>query len=195
MKQPSERKIPASTRRLRAGFTVPELVIASALGLLVSAGVLTVFLWTGEQAALCSKISSSQDEAMRTMEKVTDLLHNGSSVAGIDVSSGRWVQVRFPDTTVSCLTYSNDVTGLRNGALYLQETNTTQLLVARGLTSVMDSRGFTTPMFTQTRSNSLRIAFRVATPTQYGTGAANDSQYAASVNFAVTLRNAPQTQN
>lgn len=79
---------------------------------------------------------------------------------------------------------------LRDGRMYFLLTNGTETIIARGLTEIQSSQGFTTPIFLKTRDNSLRISFRVSEPSSEGIREANDSDFAASVSFAVCLRNA-----
>lgn len=176
-------------RAHRSGFTLVESMIAIGVGSLVVAAVMATFLWAARQANLCAKIAWSQNQAMRTSTKLESYLRNASAVTAIDQVQGTWVQVRFPDGSTGRFVYSNAVTALRDGRLYLVVSNGTQTLVSRGLTEIMDSRGFNIPIFTMTRTNALRIAFRVAEPTPQGTRAANDSSYAASVRFGVCMRN------
>lgn len=179
-------------RAARSGFTLLELMVASSLSLVVVTGVLTAFVWTVRQAALTAKIAWSQNEAMSTSTKLTMYVRNAQQILSIDESEGTWVQLQFIDGSVGRLVYSNAVPLLRDGRMYIEKTNDVQTLVARGLTEIQDSYGFTTPVFYRTRTNSLRIAYRVAEPAASGSRDANDGPYAACVRFAVCLRNAEE---
>ncbi len=178
---------PASVAR--GGFTMPEVLIASAIATVVAAGLLTVFVWVGHQATLCAKIAWSQNEAMKTSSQIMMYVRNAKEIVTNDVSQGTWVQLRFGDGSAARLVYSNDMPRLRDGRIYLVRSNGTELIVARGLTEIQNSSGYTTPVFTKTRDNSLRIAYRVAEPASSGARDANDGPYAAAVRFAVALRN------
>jgi len=176
----------------RAGFTLTELVVASSMSTIVAAGVMTSFIWCLQQASLCTKIAWSQKEAMNTSGKLTMYIRNASEVVDIDEVEGTWVELRFPDGTTGRLVYSNAVAELRDGRLYIQRTNGTDLIVARGLTEIQGDQGYTTPMFSKTRNNALRVAYRVAEPAASGGRDANDGPYAANVRFGVCLRNAEE---
>lgn len=174
----------------KAGFTLTEVLVVICLSTIVGAGVLTVFIWCGRQASLCAKIAWSQNEAMRTSDKLTLYVRNAAEIAAIDEAEGTWVDLRFPDGSLARLCYSNAIPDLRDGRMYLQHTNGTEIIVARGLTEIQSSGGFTTPVFSKTRYNALRIAYRVAEPAASGGRAANDGLYAACVRSGVCLRNA-----
>lgn len=178
------------SRDPRAGFTLMEVVVASSTSTLVVAGVMTVFIWCGREASLCAKIAWSQNEAMRTSDKLTLYVRNAAEVVAIDEVEGTWVDLRFPDGTTARLAYSNAVPELRDGMVFLQRTNGTEMIVARGVTEIQSSEGYTTPVFSRTRNNALRIAYRVSEPAALGGRAANDGPYAAYVQFAACLRNA-----
>jgi prepilin-type N-terminal cleavage/methylation domain-containing protein len=176
-------------RRNRAGFTLTEVLIAASIAVIALAAVMSVFLWSGRQFSLCSKIAWSQDEAMRSSGKIASFIKNASAISGIDTNKGTWVKLQFPDGSIGTLTYSNSAPILRNGQLFLKRTNTTTVLVARGMTAIMDSQGFTTPVFSQIRANALRVSYRVSEPSTVSGNAADDADFAASVRFGVCLRN------
>ena len=138
---------------------------------------------------LCSKAAWSQNEAMRTSGKVTAYIRNASAITGMDTNRGTWVQLRFPNGSTGRLVYSNGVASLRDGRLYLRWSNTTETIVARGLTELMDTYGFTQPVFQKTRENSLRISYRVSEPTAGGARAADDADFASVVCVTACLRN------
>jgi hypothetical protein len=169
-----------------------EVLIAASISVLACAAVMSVFLWSGRQFSLCSKIAWSQDEAMRSSGKIASFIKNASQISGIDTNKGSWVRLQFPDGTVGTLTYSNSAPILRNGQLFLKRTNTTTVLVARGMTAIMDSQGFTTPIFVQTRANALQVSYRVSEPSTVSGNAADDADFAAEVRFAACLRNKPK---
>ncbi len=175
--------------RNRRGFTVTEVMIALTLSGVVMATVMTAFIWTGRQTSLCSKIAWSQAEAMRTCKKIESYLRNASGIAAIDEMEGNWIQVRFPGDSIGTFFYSNTSDTLRGGRLYLIHGGKAELLVARGLTRIMDADGGRIKLFTPMGSQGIRVAYRVAEPTPGGTEAANDGLYAAVVNFAVCMRN------
>ena len=75
--------------------------------------------------------------------------------------------------------------------MLIVRTNGTQTLVARGMTKIQESAGFNTPVFFQTRTNALRIAYQVAEPVAAPTNSTvNDGLYVAVLRFGVCLRNA-----
>jgi hypothetical protein len=181
----------------KAGFTIVEFLVAGSIGVLVAAGVVTSFVWCGKQAVQCSKVAWSQDKVMRTSAKLSAYLRNAAKVESMDMSQGTWVRVRvvsdrFPTGEIVRLYYTNAAPQLRDGRLLLQRSNGTEILVARGLTEVMDERGYTLPIFSRARDNALRIAYRVAEPVATGGSTANDSRYAASARFGACLRNVMQ---
>ena len=57
------------------------------------------------------------------------------------------------------------------------------------MTEIQSKEGYTTPMFSKTRNNALRVAYRVSEPTASGGRDANDGRYAACVRFGACLRN------
>lgn len=63
------------------------------------------------------------------------------------------------------------------------------MIVARGLTEIQDSNGYTQPVFHQSNTHVVRVAYRVSEPTQSGGRDANDGAYAAFVRFSACLRN------
>ena len=185
------RKQSSRSRPPRAGFTLPEALIASGVSVVLCAAVMTLFIWCGKQFVLCSKIAWSQVEGMNSGTELLCYLRNAKAIEGVDTNRGAWVKIRFPDGTLGTLSYSNSYQTLRDGRMYLQRTNGTVMIVARGLTQVMDSQGYTTPMFRTNRANSVTIAYRVSEPAASGTQAANDGDFAACVKFSACLRNSP----
>ena len=175
--------------KTRSGFTLIEILVASSIALFVTAGVLTTFLWCTNQATLAAKIAWSQKESMNTSAKLTMYIRNAREIVAIDQTEGTWVQLRTADGSTARLVYSNAVPDLRDGRMYIQRTNGTQTIVARGLTEIQDPHGYTTPVFSQTRANALRISYRVSEPAASGGRDANDGLYAACARFATCLRN------
>lgn len=179
-------------RKHRNGYTLTEVMIASSIAVLVGSAVLTLFLWCADIAALCSKMSWSQHEAMRSGASLTSYIRNASAIVTNDVVRGRWVDLRFgtgTNTTVARLIYTNAPGVLRDGRMYLKRANETETVVARGLTEIMDEHGFTTPIFTPVGTNCVRLAYRISEPGANGERAANDEKYASCVRLAVKLRN------
>jgi prepilin-type N-terminal cleavage/methylation domain-containing protein len=179
----------ARPTRATAGFTLIEILVASSIAVVVATVVMKNFIWCVQESTLSAKISWSQKEAISTADKLTMYMKNASEIVGIDTNEGTWVNLRFPDGTFARLAYSNAIPLQRDGRLYLQRTNGTELIVARGLTKVQDTQGFTTPVFLKTRDNLLRVSYRVSEPARSGGHDENDGLYAANVCFAVCLRN------
>ena len=177
-------------RAAGAAFTLVEMLVASSISTLVMAGVVTTFVWSIRQATLSSKVSWSQNEAMKTSAKLAMYVRNAVEVAAMD-NEGTWVQLRFVDGSTARLAYSNDVPNLRDGRLYLQRANGSETIVARGMTRIQDSNGGATPLFRMSRGNCMNMAYRVSEPREASNPAA-DGQYAAHVRLAVCLRNATQ---
>lgn len=173
----------------QAGFTLVEVLMAAALTTLVSAAVLTTFIWCLKQATLSTKISWSQNQAMRTAAQLTSYLRNANEIVSIDEVGGTWVELRFPDGNLGRLVYSNEVPDLRDGRMFIIRTNGTETLVTRGLTEIQTSVGFSMPMFSREGDNSVRVAFRVSEPTSSGIRDANDGLFAATMRFSACLRN------
>jgi hypothetical protein len=174
------------------GYTLTEVVIASSISIMVGAAVLTLFLWCADTASLCSKMSWSQYEAMRSGASLTSYIRNASAIATNDVVRGRWVDLRFghgTNTWVARLVYTNAPGVLRDGRMYLKRANETETIVARGMTEIMDEHGFTAPVFTPVGTNCIRVAYRISEPGANGERAADDEQYASCVRLAVRLRN------
>ncbi len=176
----------------RHGFTLPEIMIANAIGLIILAAVSTTFIWTGRQSVLCAKIAWSQTEAMRTSNKIEGYLRNAESVSGIDTNLGEWVEVQFTDGTKGRFTFYNTPNTQRRGKLFLTKNGVTETLVARGLTKIpnADGSGYPIAMFTKLNDRTIRLSYRVAEPTPDGAQAANDGDYAACARTAACLRNA-----
>jgi hypothetical protein len=179
----------SSRHAARGGFTLTEVLLSASLSSLAAAAVATAFIWCSRGVSLSGKIAWSQNEAMITSAKLTAYVRNASEIVGIDEREGTWVSLRFPDGSIGRLVYSNAVPELRDGRMYIQQTNGTFMLVARGLTEIQNTNGYTTPVFSSTRDNSLRIAYRVAQPAAGGDRDANDGPYAACMRFGASLRN------
>ncbi len=175
----------------RGGFTLTEVLIASSISVLVGAAVITLFTWCVSTASLCSKMSWSQYEAMRSGASLTAYIRNASAIVtnGID---GKWVDLRFGTGTnsyVARLIYTNAPGVLRDGRLYLKRGNDTETVVARGMTEIMNYNGYQLPVFSLIGTNCLRVAYRVSEPGINGERAADDELYAACVRLSVRLRN------
>lgn len=172
----------------KTGFTLAEVLVASSIATLVVAGVLTTFIWSISQAATCAKIAWSQNEAMNTSAKLTLYLRNASQILAVDATGGKWVQLKFANGATARLVYSNSVPLLRDGRLFIQLTNGTQTIVARGLTEIQQPEEF---VFQKTGANSLRVAYRVSEP-ESNPNPADDGRYACCSLFRVCLRNASE---
>jgi prepilin-type N-terminal cleavage/methylation domain-containing protein len=176
----------------RRGFTLPEIMISMAVGVLVAAAVSTTFIWVGRMSILCAKIAWSQTEAMRTNNKIEGYIRNAKAISGIDTNLGNWVEVQFTDGTKGKFTFYNTPNTQRCGMMYLQKNGGTETLVARGLTKIPNPNGtgFPIAMFTKINDRAIRVSYRVAEPTPSGAQAADDGAYAACARFAACLRNA-----
>jgi len=179
-------------RVAKAGFTIIEVLIAASISTVVLTIVMETFIWNAKMASLSAKTAWSQNEAMRTSDKLMMYIRNASKIVAIDDVAGKWVTLKFPDGSTGTVTYSNAVPELRDGQMFMRRTNATQTLVARGLTAIQDSGGFTTPVFLKTRDNALRIAYRVSQPAASDGRDANDDDYAVCVRFGACLRNVEQ---
>jgi len=173
------------------GFTLVEITVASAIALAAIAVVLSVFIWSMEQSSLCSKIAWSQNEAMKSSDKLVTYLRNAEGIHALD-TSGNWAEIYLPDGTRTRLVYSNSMAELRDGRLYLVRSNNTETLIARGLTAIMGTQGYNLPIFTTNKPNALNVRYRVAEPTASGVRAADDGDFAAYIQLTVSFRNAPQ---
>ncbi len=179
----------ASRAALRGGFSLVELMVASTIGTMAVAGMMTAFVWCGRQASLCAKMAWSQQEAMNTASQLTLYVRKASEIVDIDEVEGTWVDLGLPDGDTCRLSYSNAAPLLRDGRMYLVRDGGAETVVARGVTEIQDNTGFTTPVFSQTGPRSLRVAYRVSEPASAGGRDANDGPYAACVQFSICLRN------
>lgn len=182
-------KTKTARSRGKAGFTLPEVLIAGSLATLVSAAVMTTFLWTGKQSNLCSKISWAQSEVQRTSGRIERFIRNAEGISAIDESGGNWVEVRFKDGTTGRFTYCNSPETNRDGRLYLERNGVSQNIVARGLTKIPSTTGYSIPMFTKINDRAIRVAYRVTALLPNGQLTADDGSYASCARFAVCLRN------
>jgi len=182
--------LPQTRHQVCEGFTLVEISVASGIALGAIAVVLSVFIWCMQQSTLCAKIAWSQGEAMKSSDKLLAYLRNAERISAIDAVHGNWAEIRFPDGTCSRLVYTNADTELRDGRMYLVRTNGIDTLIARGLTAIMGNQGYPLPVFTTNRANSLHLSYRVAEPTGSGVRAADDGDYAATIQFTVSFRNA-----
>lgn len=173
----------------RSGFTLTELLVTISIGSMVSVVVLNTFLWCGQQAVLCVKSGWSQREALVTAEKVSQYIRNASEIVAIDESEGMWVTLRHSDGSEGTLVYSNAVPLLRDGQMFLSRDDGSDQIVARGLTEIQNSNGFTQPVFHRSSPRVVRVAYRVSEPVESGGRDANDGAFAAFVRFSACLRN------
>lgn len=173
----------------KAGFTIMETLVAASLSSMVLIAVMGSFLWCGEQAVLCSKMAWSQREAMSTSTKLISYIRNASSIVDIDEEHGQWVTLAFPDSTVCTLIYSNAIPLLRDGRLYLNRTDGSDMVVTRGMTEIMTD-GFSQHIFTgEPGGGTLRVAYRISEPAASGGKAADDGNFSVEMRFSAYLRN------
>jgi hypothetical protein len=131
----------------------------------------------------------SQREGMSTSSKLIAYIRNASEIVDIDEEEGRWVTLGFPDHTTCNLVYSNAIPLLRDGRLYLNRADGTDMVVTRGMTEIMTG-GYSQHVFSATPGeHTLRIAYRVSEPAASGGKAANDGNFAVEMRFGAFLRN------
>ena len=152
--------------REQSGFTIVELMVASTVGLIVMAGIVSVFIWALRAAYDCGQDAAAQTEAVQSSQRIMSYARNAMAVSDID-AAGTWVELSMPPTgMVSRFSYTNPTTAAGDGRLTLvrdvDDPNSTSQVVATAVTEVMSppSRN----VFQQTGPRSLRIAYRVAQP-------------------------------
>ncbi|NCD34180.1 MAG: prepilin-type N-terminal cleavage/methylation domain-containing protein [Spartobacteria bacterium] len=168
--------------RHHQGFTLVEMMFASAIGLMAIGTVWTVFLSTIKTASKAQQYAWAQSETLTASQRLASYIRNASSIESID-TSGNWVQIRMPDGTVSRFEYVN-ITGEHGEGKMLFEKDisagTQETLVAEGLTKVMTHPARN--VFSQSGANGLRIAFRITKPLSPG-------ECPAEIDIGVRLRN------
>jgi len=110
----------AETRlRPRAAFTLAEVMIASTIGALVLAGVLSSFLMLGRSGMRLYYYNGMESESRRTLEEfaqdvrmASDALYNSATSVTLTVpdnyaANGNQVTYAFGSATLNSVTYSN----------------------------------------------------------------------------------------
>jgi prepilin-type N-terminal cleavage/methylation domain-containing protein len=168
----------------RPGFTLVEVMVASAVGLLVLGGVLSIFIWALGAAFECNQNAWVQADAVKSSQRILSYARNAMGVRAID-AAGTWVELSMPATgVVSRFSYVNPTAGEGDGRLIFVPDLAHPLagtqLVATAVTEVMSqpSRNF----FQQTGPQTLRVAYRVARRSRH-------RMCSAEVDFGVRLRN------
>lgn len=169
--------------RALSGFTLVEMMFASAIGLMVIGGIWSVYLATIKLTGHAQQYSWAQSETIVAEQRLASYIRKASAIESID-QSGNWVQVRMPDGTVSRFAYENDTGENGEGSMVfikdVVSNSSEETIVASGLTKVMSLP--VRNVFTQTGDNNLRIAFRVTKPLSPG-------ECPAEIDVGVRLRN------
>lgn len=169
--------------RSRGGFTITEVLVASAVGSIAIAGLATVFIWCVKTAGEGRQYAWAQTEALISSRKIMGYMRNASGIDSID-QSGNWVQLNMPDDTVSRFEYVNDPLGDGNGRMaFVRDisSGSSTNIISQGLTKVMTMP--TRNVFAQTGDNTVRVCYRVTEPLSPG-------ECPAEIEYAVFLRNA-----
>ncbi len=177
----------------RAGFTLVEILVALMVGLAVLSGVMTAYVWMAQKISFAEKVSWSHRMALTSGRDVMDYLRNATEILAIDADNAWWVEVRMPDGSESRFVYVNPVEFQRDGYMYMTNAASGRcMVVARGMTEIMTSDGFSPGIFTQTSPSTLRLRYRVVEPVPQRPGENQDSLLGAIVDETVCLRNAPR---
>lgn len=166
------------------GFTLVEVMVATTIGLVVMAGMMTAFIWVLHSTEQCRQYAWAQTEAIKSSQRVVSYLRNAMAINQVD-SGGNWIMVATPPTgVVARLAYVNP-SGLAGAGLLtlvpnVADSHSATNVFAHGITKVMTlpSRN----IFEVTGSNSVRIAYRITKPAASGA-------YPAEVDVGVRLRN------
>jgi hypothetical protein len=159
-------------------------MVAVGLGTLVTAGMLTVFIWSLRTASECRQYAWAQTEAIKTSQRIVSYLRNASVITNIDLS-GNWVEV-VTDTngTIARISYDNPTAMAGEGRILLtadvSDPNSPTNILVHGVNKVM-----TLPVrniFERTGDDSLRLAFRITKPLR-------GNAFPAEVDVGVRLRN------
>ena len=174
--------ISAKKTSRKAGFTLIEVMFASAIGLMVIGTIWSVYLTTIRTASTAQQYAWAQSETTHAGQSLASYIRNASGIDSID-ESGNWVQIIMPSGTISRFEYQNEVglDGMGQMLFYRDVSlDNEETIVARGLTKVMSSP--VRNVFSQTGDNCLRIAFRVTKPLSPG-------KCPAEIDLGVRLRN------
>lgn len=177
----------------RGGYTIAEVMIASAISLLVMAALGKVFVTTLWATAAVSHQSWAQMHRVKAVRWMTDYMRGASGVDGIHDGGDR-ILLNMPDGTISQFEYIADSESVGNGRLVFFRdvvSGSPSNIVSRGISGVMEDEFFgieTQPMFhliPDRACETVRVAFRIdkpQTPLKYAGCAVN-------VKFSVRLRN------
>lgn len=176
--------------RGRSGFTLLETLIATGIGALVLAGLMSVFVWVADRTTYAQHIAWSHNEALRSSRNLIAFLRNADAITAIDTNHWRWVEVRGVNGVRTRFVHVNPIAGQRDGYMYMSNNLGSALVVARGMTEIMTPTGFSPSIFRITATNTLRISYRVVEPVMSQPGENRDANIGAIVDTAVHLRNA-----
>lgn len=175
----------------KQGFTLVEVLITLLLSLLVFAALLTVYQWSGGLMTLCGKKNRSQVAAINSSVRIMDCIRNASEISGID-PHGCWVELTYPNGNTAVLAYTNSPLTTNGTALGLfRDGEEPVWFVKNGITKLMSEDGYGIVVFSvNTRTNLLKVNYRVSQPAGTGGRDLDDENYAMHVRFAAYLRNA-----
>ena len=123
------------------GYTLIEVVVSSALGMIVMVGVLTVFIWALRTGAQCRQYAWAQSSSVSSAQRVVSTIRSAMAIHAVDVS-GDWVELRMPPTgRVARFSYERAVGPDDEGLLvFVSDVNdptSPTNVVANGVTKVM----------------------------------------------------------
>lgn len=176
----------------REGFSISEVMISSTLFLIVMAGALGIFAWVLIRATWVQHVAWSYSEARRSSRDIVDYLRNAAAVTQLDTNNYQWVEFRMANGSLTKFVVVDPPGNLpRDNYMYMSNSLTGKsMIIARGLTGLMTSTGFSRPIFyVQPDQHTIRIGFRVTEPVPSGQSAIDDSRIAAIIDTGVTLRN------
>lgn len=178
----------------KRGFTLVEVMVATALSVLVFVALYTVYGWSAELSTLCGKKNRSQVAAINSSVRMMDCIRNASQISGIDSENGRWVELTYAGGETAIIAYTNSPEVARHGGGGLglfRPSKSPIWFVKNGITEMMDEQGFDSAVFSvNSRTNMLYVRYRTSQPSANGGRDINDGKYAMHVRFATCLRNA-----
>lgn len=178
------------------GFTMSEVMISSAIFLIVMAITLGIFSWVLVRASWVQHVVWSYNEARRASRDVVDYIRNASEITQVDTNKYQWIELKMPNNSRTRFVVVNPPGDLpRDSYMYMSNSVTGRsMIVARGLTGLMTPEGFSRPIFyVHPNMRAVRLGFRVTEPVPTGREAVNDSRIAAIIDTSVTLRNSTPT--